>query len=205
MFTRTHAEKETANRGNGGYAASPLKAARAGASHAEWIFEAIQELKGEGAADRVGVWLEDPGIFAGPESAGHIVFRGEVWEEGIPGAVPEWTRLSLDAPLPMTTLKNGLSCEYEIVVPETGAMCGPELQLRRVLWVPVMVRRTLRGLVMQGTLQGRKHLSPAKSEKIADELGCCWSWKKNASWPRRGKPTRICGCASSACWQSNKA
>ncbi|MGB7730950.1 MAG: ATP-binding protein [Candidatus Acidiferrum sp.] len=73
--------------------------------------------------------------------------------------------------MPITTLKNGLSCEYEIVVPETGAICGPELRLRRVLWVPVMVRRTLRGLVMQGTLQRKKHLLPAKSEKIADELG----------------------------------
>ena len=171
MFRRTHAERQTTNKRNGGCCASPLKAARAGASHAEWIFEAIQELKGDGAADRVGVWLEDSGIIAAPDPVGHMVFRGEVWEEGTPGAVPEWTQLTLDAPLPMTTLKDGLSCEYEIVHPETGAICGPELQLRRVLWVPVMVRRTLRGLVMQGTLQPRKHLLPAKSEKIADELG----------------------------------
>lgn len=171
MFTRNHAEKETANRRKGGYSASPLKAARAGASRAEWIFAAIQELSSEGVADRVGVWLEDAGIVAGSDAAGHIVFRGEVWEAGTPGAVPEWTRLSLDAPLPLTTLKDGLSCEYEIVVPETGAVCGPELQLRRVLWVPVMVRRTLRGLVMQGTMQRKTQLLPAKPEKIAEELG----------------------------------
>jgi len=169
VFTRSYVDRETSGGRPGVATASPLKAGRAGASHAEWIFEAIQELRSAGGAERVGVWLEETGAALGGEDG--AIFRGEVWEAGVGTEVLEWTRLTTEAPLRLETLKAGLSCEYNVEVPEAGPILGPELELKRVLWAPVMVRHTLRGLVMQGTQHRKKGLPRAQAEKVADELG----------------------------------
>jgi len=169
VFTRKDAAVESINGRRSGFRRSLLKVGLAGASHAEWVFEAIQELIGGGDAERIGVWLEDPVGLRATETD-PMIFRGEVWEEGIASGVLEWTRLRVDAPLRLATLRAGLSCEYEIEGAEAGALLGPELQLRRVLWVPVMVRRILRGLVMEGTLHKKRALSSASAEKVAEEL-----------------------------------
>lgn len=94
----------------------------------------------------------------------------------------------------MSTLREGLSCEYEIEERETGAIVGPELQLLRVAWVPVLVRNVLRGLVMLGSRERKKELPLAMAEKVAGNSPFCWSWKKNGGWPKRERPTWICGC-----------
>ena len=169
VFTRKDAGVESINGRRRGFRGSLLKVGLAGASHAEWVFEAIQELIGGGDAERIGVWLEDP-VGRRATETGPMIFRGEVWEEGIASGVLEWTRLRVDAPLRLATLRAGLSCEYEIEGAEAGALLGPELQLRRVLWVPVMVRQILRGLVMEGTLHKKRALSSASAEKVAEEL-----------------------------------
>ena len=170
MFTRSYTEQETERARVGKCTGSFLKAGRAGARHSELIFEAIQELRGERAADRVGVWLEEVGSAEASETS-PAVFRGEVWEGGIGGEILEWAQINFDAPLRIGSLRAGQSCGYEIGEQEAGAILGPELELRRVLWVPVMVRRTLRGLVMLGSLRRRANLPGAKAESIAEQLG----------------------------------
>jgi signal transduction histidine kinase/FixJ family two-component response regulator len=141
---------------------------RAGAAHTEWIFEAIQDLRAASDVERIGVWLNENGNSDQPEDA-PAVFRGEVWDEGV-GGVLEWNRIAIDSPLPAGSLKNGLSCEYEIPEPGSGPILGPQLQLRRVLWVPVIVRRNLRGLVMAGSPNKQKPLPCANAERVARQL-----------------------------------
>lgn len=82
MFTQNYAAENAGKDRVTGRAGSLSKAGRAGASHAAWIFEAIEELRGDRSADRVGVWLEEPRSVERGESE-PARFRGEVWEEGI--------------------------------------------------------------------------------------------------------------------------
>ncbi len=172
MFTRNRIEEERAKGRSGRAGGSVLRAGRAGAAHAEWVFEAIQELKDkhEEGVERIGVWLEEPMSAEGMD-AGAVIFRGDVWEEGIGSGVPEWTRLSDDAPLPMEMLSAGMSCQYELEGPKPGPILGPLVGLERVLWVPVLGRQSLRGLVMLGTQEKHKALPRVKAEKVAEELG----------------------------------
>src|ERR1700740_1724681 len=161
MRSHTNGEKTDGRPGTG--AGSLWKAGRAGAGRGEWILEAIQELKNEEGVDRVGVWLEerDSGERRDTES---VVFRGEVWDEGMGIGVPGWTRISGGAPLPMEMLNAGKKCEYKIEGVNQGPMFGPLVALQRVLWVPVVARRILRGLVMTGTQQKQKALPSARAE-----------------------------------------
>jgi len=118
----------------------------------------------------VGVWLEevasDEGVAAGP-----VVFRGDVCEQGTRCGVPEWARLSDDAPMPAEMLSSGKSCEYEIEEPKGRPIFGPMVELQRVLWVPVLGMKILRGLVMLGTQQKHKPMPREKAEQVAEELG----------------------------------
>lgn len=170
MFARYRNNEQNAMSRTGECASTLLRVGRAGARHAEWIQEAIQELKDEEGVERVGVWLVDPAD-TGATDAGPVIFRGEVWDQGVASGVPVWTRLSGDAPLPMEKLSAGVSCEYEVEGPKPGPILGPLLELRRVLWVPVLRQRILCGLVMTGTSKKVKALPHGKVERIAEELG----------------------------------
>ena len=164
MFTRNYAGENSI--GVRGCSGSLAKLGRAEVGRTEWVFEAIQDLKAASDAQRIGVWLEENGNFEEPGNPSRI-FRGEVWDEVIGSGVLEWTRLTIDAPLPLATLKSGLSCEYQIEQPHSGPILGPQLQLSRVLWVPVVVRRAL---VMAGTLDKKKQLPCAEAERVAGQL-----------------------------------
>ena len=167
MFTQGYTAGETALERETGYAGSRGKAGRAGTSHENWIFQAIEELRREEGVERVGVWLDEQN---GPEG-GLKTYRGEVWEEGASGGVLEWNRVTSDALLPWKALRAGMSSEYEIHEQGAGAILAPELQLRRVVWTPVTVRGDLRGLVMLGSWEKRRLLPVARAERVAEELG----------------------------------
>ena len=180
MFTRNHKGEEKARVRIGGCTGSVLRAGRTGAGRAEWVLEAIQELKGEEGVDRVGVWLEEQRSGDGAE-AGPVTFRGDVWEEGIGSGVPEWTRISDNAPLPMEMLSSGMNCEYEMNGTKPAPILGPLVELQRVLWVPVLGRRILRGLVMLGTRRKQKAVPRARAEKVAEELGLLLEFEDDRS------------------------
>jgi hypothetical protein len=187
VFTRNYDEKNSITvRGCSG---SLAKLARAGVGRTEWVFEAIQDLKAASDAERIGVWLEEIGNFEEPGNPSKI-FRGEVWDEGTAGDVMEWTRLTIDAPLPLAALKSGFSCEYQIEQPHSGPILAPQLQLSRVLWVPVFVRRALRGLVMAGTLDKKKQLPCAEAERVAGQLELLCSAGAGTQPSARAHPVR---------------
>lgn len=170
MFARVRAKVESGKSRSGASSGSLVRTGRAGASHADWIFEAIQELKDEEGVERLGVWLEESG---GAESseAEPVVFHGEMWDQGIASGVAGWTRLACDAPLPIYMLSSGMSCEYELEGTKSEPILGPLVGLSSVLWVPVLGRRILRGLMMVGTRQKQKAMPRLKAERIAEELG----------------------------------
>jgi hypothetical protein len=121
-------------------AGSLLEAGRAGANHAELILRAIEELSGETSAERVGVWLEEPGTVQLTE-ADFTLFRGEVWEQGSGSQVLEWATVTTDAPLQWNNLEAGFTYELQInggnLRCATGTVPG--------VWAPVMIGRKLRG------------------------------------------------------------
>ncbi|HYA63120.1 MAG TPA: PAS domain-containing protein, partial [Candidatus Sulfotelmatobacter sp.] len=170
MFTRNRIEKAIAKSRGKGDTGSLLRLGRAGTSHADWIFQAIQELRCSENVERVGVWLEEPQCGERMD-AGPVIFRGEVWDQGIGSGPQEWTRLSGDAPLPMDLLDDGKFCEYELEGPNSGLILGPLVDLGRVLWVPVTRQRTLRGLVMLGARQKQAPIARKDAEKVAEQLG----------------------------------
>lgn len=203
VFTQRNRAAAGAKARSGGYPGSLLRVGRAQASHPEWIHAALQELRSEAKRERIGVWLEEPSSRETPDGS-PILLRGEAWEEGTRNEVLEWARLPLEAPLRVATLRAGLGCEYEIARPITGAVLGPELQLRRVLWIPVIARRILCGLVMMGSLEKQRALPWEQAERIADQLGILLEHQKNAGWPRHVKRTWISGCGSSGWWQKSR-
>jgi len=170
VFTRNRTGRAIVKGCGNGDAGSLVRLGRAGASHADWILQAIQELREAENVDRAGVWLEEP--HCGERlDAGPVIFRGEVWDRGIGSGPPEWARLSGDAPLPQELLDDGKSCEYELEGPNQRPIFGPLVDLRRVLWVPVTAQRTLRGLIMLGAQQRQAPIPREGAEKVAEQLG----------------------------------
>lgn len=166
MFTQDCAENDSSS--SQAYSGTLSKLDRAGGSHTEWILETIQDIRAASNAERIGVWLNENGSFDCPEDS-PTIFCGEVWDRDI-GGVLEWNRITIDFPLPVDCLKNGLSCEYEISEPGSGPVLGPQLQLRRVLWIPIILHRALRGLLMAGSLNKQKLLPCATAEKVVRRL-----------------------------------
>lgn len=166
MFTQSYSESDSGS--TRACSDTFSKFGRTGSGPAEWIFEAIRDLRAANNVERIGVWLNESGTFDRPDDPSTI-FRGEVWDKDI-GGVLEWNRITIASPLPAGSLKNGLSCEYEISEAASGPIVGPQLQLRRVLWVPIIVRRTVRGLVMAGSPNKQKPLPCANAERVARRL-----------------------------------
>jgi len=171
VFTRSHKEKAGAVRREAtGRPLSLLQLARADSSnHAQWILRAVQELCDKEGVERAGVWLDlEPNALETP--ADPVVFRGQVWERGIGNGPPEWTRLSEDL-LPRELRREGKSCEYDLEGPYAGLIIGPLLGLRRALWVPIVARSILRGMVLLGSRSRQAPLPRVDAERIAEELG----------------------------------
>jgi len=171
VFTRSREEKANAgSHETSGQPLSLLRLARAnGSHHAQWVAQALKELKDIGGIERAGVWLDqEPGTQEAHASP--IVFRGEVWERGIGNGPPEWTRLSEDL-LPRQLLREEKNCEYDLEGPEAGVVMGPLMGLGRALWVPILAKGTLRGMVMLGSRTRHAPLPRAGAERIAEELG----------------------------------
>jgi signal transduction histidine kinase/ActR/RegA family two-component response regulator len=166
MFARSHHNKSPQQeRAVGGV----LRAARTGASRAEWIRVALDELAQETALDRVGIWLE-PAADAG-ETGDAVVFTGAVWERS-GGTLPqEWRRISAEAPLPREVLNGTNSVEYKLEGASVLPMLGPLVELQRALWMPVNGHHNLGGLILAGTREHHLLLPRAKVERIATELG----------------------------------
>jgi len=133
------------------------------------IRAATEELKSCAGTSRIGVWLE-PSMDAA-ERDDSLVFRGLVWDRESEGLPKEWTRLSADAPLPRELLNSGKSVDWSSGGPAFEPLLGPLLEMQRALWVPVMKRRALCGLLLLGAREKQKALPKSAAERGAAELG----------------------------------
>ncbi|HEY1468067.1 MAG TPA: hypothetical protein VGF61_03420 [Candidatus Acidoferrum sp.] len=165
MFTRQRLQREPSPTNERGV----LRVARIATTREEWIRAATEELKSCAGISRIGVWLEPPTAIA--ERDDSLVFRGLVWDRESEGLPKEWTRICADAPLPSELLDGGKSVEWSSGGLEFGALLGPVLEMERALWVPVMKRRMLCGLLLLATREKRKALPKAAAECVAAELG----------------------------------
>jgi signal transduction histidine kinase/AmiR/NasT family two-component response regulator len=165
VFTRQRLHREPSETNDRGV----LRAARNGANREEWIRAATEELKSCGETSRIGAWLEPP--MSTVERDDSLVFRGLVWDRESEGLPKEWTRLSPDAPLPRELLNSGKSIEWSSGGLEFEPLLGPLLEMERALWVPVMKRRILCGLLLVATRERQKALPKAAAERVAAELG----------------------------------
>jgi signal transduction histidine kinase len=150
-------------------APSVIRAAVAEAGREIWVREALQELRVESEADRLGVWLESPSLNGGG-SLSAMAFRGDTWESDRGPGPEEWKRLSTEMQLPVKELLAGQSFE-EILNGRLGEpILGPAAGMRHVLWVPVFGRTLLRGLLLLASQDARTPLSRGLAEHVAAEL-----------------------------------
>lgn len=146
-----------------------LRVARAGATRAEWIQLALEELAQEAALDRVGIWLE-PAV-DGDDFSGTAIFSGMVWERNGGNLPREWRKISAAAPLPKDVLNGTKSVEYELEGATVLPMLGPLMELQRVLWVPINGHHNLGGLILAGSRERTIPLPRRRVQRIAEELG----------------------------------
>ncbi len=164
MFSQKRAKKTPQEVIAGGV----VRAARAGAAREEWIRIAIDELAMEPAIERAGIWLE-PAAEHG--DVGAVIFGGAVWERNAGSLPPEWRKISTEAPLPREVLDGTSSVEQELESTTRAPMLGPLVELQRAVWVPIVARRLLSGLILAGTREKQTLLPRAKVERLAGEIG----------------------------------
>jgi PAS domain-containing protein len=130
--------------------------------------EAVQTLLASGA-DRVGVWVEASASSFG-ESGQINSFRGIVADKEMDSTPAEWSRLSPGPPLPQELLVGLQTVEQELAEPPEGLMIGALIEMRRALWVPLILHGHLRGLLFAGQRKKQAHLPRALLESVAAEL-----------------------------------
>jgi len=142
-------------------------AALAGASRAELLRAAVQDIAAESRADRVGVWLE-PESPQGRRSSGYL--RGMVWDRHEEQSPVEWESLSLESPIPGELLASARSVEQELNAAADRPVFGPLLGLHYVLWSPVHSQSRLRGIVLTGWQSRPLTLPQAVLESVTSQL-----------------------------------
>jgi len=182
MFTRSHPSKLPPQRAARGV----VRAARAGAGRDAWIQEALIELRMEPGAERLGVWLDPPAGEDSP-SGRTVVFRGEVREQGDGNGSGKWTSLSLELPLPLDLLSAGKVAEWSLRGDSSEPLLGPTLGMRHGLWVPVLAKNLLRGLVLLAAQDGDRPLPRVLAEEVAAELALALEWEEQHRLARERK------------------
>jgi len=145
------------------------RAAVEGMLRHDLLTEAVRSLLSTGTVDRVGVWVESAED-AAVNSHQIITFRGIVADKEGDATPAEWSRLSPEPPLPAELLLGLQTVEQELDDARARLMIGALIEIRRALWVPVVVHGHLHGVVFAGQRKKQSHLPRALSESIAAEL-----------------------------------
>jgi signal transduction histidine kinase/CheY-like chemotaxis protein len=144
------------------------RAAVEGKGPHELLSQAVQTLLASGA-DRVGAWLES--AVKSSSDPGQIdSFRGIVADKESDSTPAEWSRLSPEPPLPQELLVGFQTVEQEIGEPPGGVMIGTLIEMRRALWVPLVLHGHLRGILFAGQRKRQAHLPRTLLESVAAEL-----------------------------------
>ena len=145
------------------------RAAVEGAVRQDLLKEAVHTLLGSGQADRVGVWVKSAEDAWG--GAGEIrCFRGIVLDKEGDATPDEWSRLSPESSLPGELLIGLQTVDQELDESPKRLMIAALIEIRRALWVPVVVHGHLRGVLFAGQRKKQAHVPRALSESVAAEL-----------------------------------
>jgi signal transduction histidine kinase/CheY-like chemotaxis protein len=145
------------------------RAGLAGAPRAELMREAIHALSKDGAADRIGVWMEQTSP-VGADGHAASCLRGMIWEAQGEETPEEWEKLSLEAPLPQELLISGKSVDQELDDSQNQAMIGPLVGLRHALWTPIEGKGHLRGVLLTGSRRKLPSMPRDLAESVAAQL-----------------------------------
>lgn len=146
-----------------------VRAAVTGKRQRDLLAEAVRTLLASGQADRFGAWVE----FAAGSSddPGHVnSFRGIVADRENDSTPVEWSRLSPEPPLPRELLVGLQTVEQELTDPAERVMIGTLIEMRRALWVPLVLHGHLRGVLFAGQRKKQAPLPRALLESVAGEL-----------------------------------
>ena len=141
---------------------SVARAAAGGASEEELLNRAVETMLEVSRADRVGVWLEEPGEAD--------TLRGVVWERGTEETPREWARLAMALPFLRPLYLRGETVEQELGSSRTEALIGPMMEMRRAVWVPVRQGDHTLGVLFAATRQRGNPLATAALQPVATEL-----------------------------------
>jgi signal transduction histidine kinase/CheY-like chemotaxis protein len=145
------------------------RAAVEGKVRHDLLNEATRVLLASGHADRVGVWVEP--TQDSPADANQVnSFRGIVADKEGDAVPAGWCRLSPQPPLPGDLLVGLQTVEQELVDSSRQLMIGTLLDMRRALWVPIVIHGHLRGVVFAGQTSKHSHLPRVLCESVAAEL-----------------------------------
>ena len=166
-------------------APSVARRALEGAPRSGLIREAVSALLEGGEVDRVGVWVE------GEQDASvvsHKRLSGVVADLEGTNLPSEWSKLSLEEPLPVE-VRSGLRVVQQESIPSTekpliGALTG----IKRALWVPVETRGRLRGVIFAGQKSKTANLPWQIANSVGAELGLALELedqRRKNDWQRR--------------------
>jgi signal transduction histidine kinase/CheY-like chemotaxis protein len=167
------------------------QAALDGATRLEVAGEALRELRAEGSADRIAIWLANDGAEAAAitrssatpgesypsDTPAEPPWRGVVWDRESESTPAEWEHLSSAAPFPQDLLLAGRDVEQELAGHSSYILISILMELRKVLWVPVTSRSGLQGVILCGTREKNRTLPRALPLRLAAELALQLSWQ----------------------------
>jgi GAF domain-containing protein len=129
----------------------------------------MRTLLAGGRADRVGAWIESFEDSSADDGQIHG-FRGAVAERDGDATPAEWSRLFPGPPLPEELLLGLRTVEQDLAEPPEQTMIGTLIEMRRALWVPLVTRGHLRGVLFAGQRRRQSSLPRMLFESVAVEL-----------------------------------
>jgi len=185
------------------------RAALEGAPRLEILREALCELRADGAADRLGIWmasandLREASPAALPQNvqqnvqheapqtslASHAVpapaWRGVVWDRESETPPAEWEQLSGEAPIPSQVFLVARAVEQHVANDSGTILIGVLIAMRRVLWVPIVIGGRVLGVILCATREKERVLSRVTPARLAAELALELAWKEERGVSRQ--------------------
>jgi signal transduction histidine kinase/ActR/RegA family two-component response regulator len=175
------------------------QAALRDAPRAELLRIALAELRVDGVADRIGIWMADCAQVNGSDDPGgqrpdqrprpdashaadpapqEAPWRGIVWDRESDATPVEWEHLSAEAPLPREVSLGATVLEQELPIAQAEILIGVLIGLRRALWVPIAGRGHVYGVLLCGTSHSQPALSRTVPLRVAAELALQLGWRE---------------------------
>ena len=178
------------------------RAALEGASLQEILREALQELRAEGGAERLGIWMTAAHL--GPEDAraeGHALggatshegegppvgasWRGVAWDRDGRTGPREWEQLSPEAPIPREVLQGARAVEQQLRPGGSSILINILIGMRRARWTPITGRGLVFGVILCATREKFRAFPDTACSRLAAELALVLAWKDERTVARQ--------------------